>query len=107
MSVILNETFLKNSPKGVENREIIEILFEFKEIVLAMVNPYIDHKAHFEDMHCIEESIQIAFGFEPNRDYHRFWEWGYCSCPSLDNSDVWGLAIKYYSAACVVHSPIL
>jgi len=106
--IVLNENFLKNSPCGVKNREIIEILFEFQEIIQQMDSVYADHKAMHLDIHSIHFSIQEAFGFPQNKDFHRFWEWGCgCTCPMFDNLDTWGLKIKYYAANCEVHSPIL
>jgi hypothetical protein len=105
--VILNENFLKNSPKGVKNKEIIEILFGFKEAIFDMENSYSNYKEMHEDLHIIEESIQEAFGFPQDKNYHRFWEWPGCACPVFDNMDSWGTPTKYYSAECPVHDEII
>ena len=101
--VILNEHFLENSPSGVKNREVIEILFEFKEAIAGMSSPYSNFKEMHQDLHELDFSIQEAFGFPQNKDFHRFWEYPGCSCPYIDNFDTWGTSSHYYNENCPVH----
>jgi len=50
-----------------------------------------------------ENLIQKAYGFEPNADFHRYWERPHCSCPSMDNSDRWGTGYNIIAGNCPVH----
>jgi len=101
--VKLNENFLKESPKGVKNRELIEIIFEFKEAIAGMASPYCDYKEMHRDLHEWEYALQQAFGFPQDTNFHRYWDWPGCSCPVFDNMDRWGTDQKVVSPNCVVH----
>jgi len=102
---ILSERFIRNSPNGTKFFKELIILYELKSTILKFKDTYTSAcmKEMHEDLHCLEEAIQEAFGYKPDRNYHRFWEWPYCKCPVLDNMDHWGTSIHYYSGSCPVH----
>lgn len=51
----------------------------------------------------IEFELQDAWKFERNANYHRFWNRPKCTCPKLDNEDVYGLSCAYYNQSCPLH----
>ena len=47
---------------------------------------------------------QTAFNFEPDVNFHRFWELPKCTCPKLDNLDTYGMGMRYISSTCPIHN---
>jgi hypothetical protein len=47
--------------------------------------------------------LQIAWGFNPDRNYHKFWELPKCDCPSMDNDDKYPYGNYYKSGGCLLH----
>ena len=50
-----------------------------------------------------EFEIQKAFNFEPDVNFHRFWELPKCVCPRMDNLDSWGTNYSIMRADCILH----
>jgi len=74
---IYNSIIVDNDPK------------QFKEFARLLTN--------------LENEIQELFNFEPNVNFHRFWETPKCECPKLDNEDCHGVGIKYINPKCKFH----
>lgn len=102
---VLSKSFL-DMQNCWENLDKIKELFEWKyEIYEAMENT--DDKdllklyAHMVTQN--EFDIQVLFKFEPNPNYHRFWELPKCTCPKLDNQDRLGTISYLISTSCPIH----
>jgi len=51
----------------------------------------------------IEFNLQELWGFEKNKNYHRFWERPYCTCPKMDNDDAYPYGLYVISSSCILH----
>lgn len=56
-----------------------------------------------EEWRKLQERLQAAWGFEVNRDWHRFWEMPKCACAALDNTERLGTPYKVYNTHCPIH----
>jgi len=52
----------------------------------------------------VEFQLQEAWGFDRDDKFHSYWyRVPHCTCPKLDNKDVFGSAIRYINEDCPVH----
>lgn len=54
----------------------------------------------------LEFEQQKLWNFEPNADFHRFFDFPGCTCPKLDNIDRLGSPYKVYNKACLIHGDV-
>ncbi len=54
----------------------------------------------------IEFDLQRVWGFECNKNMHRFWNVPKCSCPKFDNEDRYGTPYTIVNLGCLVHGEI-
>ena len=104
-TMTLSEGFLL-SRDAMCNLENIKALFIWKyEIFTAMETEEDDELLRvFADLVWEnEKNIMMAFNFEPNRKFFRFWEMKKCTCPVMDNQDYWGTDLYIYSGDCRIH----
>jgi len=64
-------------------------------------------KALFEVWTNIQYSLQMAWGFPEDANYHRFWEVPKCACPPIDNSERLGTPYKIVDSACPIHGELV
>lgn len=57
-----------------------------------------------EQFENLEYEQQKLWGFEPNRNFHRWWEVPKCKCPSMDNRDNYGTKYRIIAGHCPVHT---
>ena len=103
----LNERMILQ--QNLSESEVAEILrlHEYKLTVRARMralpsdNPKI--KAYAKDLEQIEFLLQDAWKFERNINYHKFWEVTHCTCPKMDNDDVWPSGHYVRNFECPVH----
>jgi len=55
------------------------------------------------EWHENEFKLQDLWGFERDRNYHKFWNIPSCQCPKMDNDDVYPTGYYVISAACKLH----
>lgn len=48
-------------------------------------------------------SLQRAWGFEEDKNYHRFWDLPGCLCPKMDNNDNYPSGYYYVNFGCPLH----
>lgn len=101
----LNPHFLERN-KAEENIELIKELFVKKFKLFSRMDRS-DKKETLmrlaEEVTQNEFEIQKAFNFEPNINFHRFWELPKCKCPHMDNQDMWGTGRFIYTEHCPIH----
>jgi len=51
-----------------------------------------------------EFNLQESWGFPRNINFHKFWERPGCSCPRLDNEDLYPSGPYYRCSDCQLHS---
>ncbi len=51
----------------------------------------------------IEFSLQKLWGFEPDKNYHRFWKLPQCTCPTMDNEDAYPTGYYVVNQNCILH----
>lgn len=103
--MVLNVNFLKAN--GAEkNLDLIKELFKKKFRLFSRMDRASKKETLMklaEEVTQNEFEIQKAFNFEPNINFHRFWEIPKCECPHMDNQDWWGTARNIYTAECPIH----
>jgi len=56
----------------------------------------------------IEFNLQEALGFPKNRNYHKYWKYlKGCTCPKLDNKELFGTDYRIYLANCPWHGDFI
>jgi len=51
----------------------------------------------------LETEQQKLWNFEPNSNFHRFFDFPGCKCPKLDNADRLGTRYKIFQEDCPIH----
>ena len=51
----------------------------------------------------IEFYLQGFWGFPHDANYHRWWNVPKCSCPAMDNEDMYGTEYNVYNESCPIH----
>lgn len=52
----------------------------------------------------IEYTLQLLWGFPMDRNFHKYWyKINGCTCPKLDNMDVYGTEYRYLNKECPFH----
>ena len=54
----------------------------------------------------IEFKLQEALKFGRNVNMHRFWLLPKCSCPKMDNEDMYGTRYTVINCSCVLHGSV-
>ena len=102
---VLNSNFLKAN-NAEENLELIKKLFMKKFKLFSRMDRSTKKETLMklaEEVKQNEFEIQKAFNFEPNYDFHRWWELPKCKCPIMDNQDWWGTSRNIHTADCPIH----
>lgn len=103
--MVLNPRFLKaNNAEG--NLELIKELFKKKYRLFSRMDRSTKKETLMklaDEVTQNEFEIQKAFNFEPNINFHRFWELPKCECPHMDNQDMWGTGRFIYTENCPIH----
>jgi hypothetical protein len=53
--------------------------------------------------HVIQLKLQELWGFEMDKNYHKFWNLTACTCPKIDNEDRHPSGYYVYSGDCSLH----
>ena len=104
------------------NRYLVEEKKLTEEQVDKIKNLHVAQAAHVEHMQrldpkkdieslrkCLEVwrfnefSIQEAWGFPRNPDFHREYMLPHCRCPKMDNEDMWGTEYRIKRDDCPLH----
>lgn len=60
-------------------------------------------KAYANNFEQIEFAMQQCWGFEMDRNHHRWFEVPKCTCPKMDNADRIGTPYRIHTADCPIH----
>ena len=109
-AMMLNPRLLEQ--QGIEDMESINKLkdthVERFKIFEAMENT--DDSKELQELAIQFEKLEFKqqklWGFEPNSDFHRWWEVPKCTCPKSDNRDAYGTPYRYYVGKCPVHTSL-
>jgi hypothetical protein len=103
---MINEKLLK--AQGVEhNREEIEKLHQRIEYLFEYVEetaPSCYESPIVGYLEGIEYQLQALWGFPLDRNRHTWWLLlPGCTCPPMDNADLWGTDKRWYNTGCPWH----
>lgn len=101
----LSPGFLERN-KAMDNLELIKELFVKKFKLFSRMDRATKQETLMKLADQVTENeyeIQKAFNFEPNINFHRFWELPKCTCPHMDNQDMWGTGRNIFSGDCPIH----
>ena len=91
----------------IENKreELYETYINMFKIFEKMTTSTISETHHLvKKLEEIEFKMQELFGFQHNRDFHRYWlESPRCSCPKMDNYDNYGTPYRITDLDCPIH----
>ena len=100
----LNEN-LVNRQKAWNNVEAIKETHWLKHVIYDMIRETDDAKllkSLAQDLTEIEYELQGLWNFPYDANYHRFWEAPKCTCPVIDNQDVYPY-MHYRTLNCPLH----
>ena len=87
--------------------ELLKGLYKIKGTIFNLCEKHIDDplqlRCYHKMLHQVDNTIQEAWNFPQNENYHKFWYWPGCQCPALDNEDHWGSSRRIYSSKCPIH----
>jgi len=58
------------------------------------------YAAKFEELEYLQQTL---WRFEPNKDYHRWYDVPKCTCPKQDNDDLFGCKQRIIDLKCIIH----
>ena len=103
----LNENLIKDLGVSPQQLERIKFLNKMRILLEArlteVTDPYlIDllYRAWTEN----EFKLQDAWGFPRNSKFHKSWYIPACSCPKMDNDDMYPTGLMVMSADCKIHA---
>lgn len=99
--------------RGLTEEQIAEVTFRQNkrhiielEMAILDVSDEADRKK-LEHLYAVwvenEYLLQDAWGFERNSNMHRDYLVPHCSCPKMDNDDMYGTDLRYRSPNCIFH----
>jgi len=79
-------------------------LFKTLEKLENTDNNVFDLETLMVEIENIEFNMQELWGFEKNRNMHRYWfDNDVCTCPKMDNFDKMGTGYRMYNSNCIIH----
>jgi len=60
-------------------------------------------KTHYKKLTDIEYNMQLLYGEKENIAYHRFWETPKCTCPKVDNLEIYPSNNPIFNSKCPIH----
>lgn len=105
--LILNERLIIQQKLSEGEVEQILLLHEYRLTLCAKMealpsdNPKI--KAYAQELEQLEFLLQDAWKFPRNANFHRFWEMPHCTCPKMDNDDVYPSGYYVRNLSCPIH----
>lgn len=102
----INEELLVKQGMG-HNREKIKELHKHIENIFKFIDSHRlecynrDYVSHLEKL---EYELQELWGFGKDRSKHEWWmKIPGCTCPKMDNEDLWGIDQRWYNSDCPWH----
>ena len=73
---------------------LFKLIEESEEENLPLLQEYVE---------ATEYALQRAWGFEEDKNYHKFWLTPRCLCPSVDNMERYASGYYIYNLDCPLH----
>ena len=106
-TVLLNRYILKR-----QNKDNEESINKIKDLHLRKLKIFdkmeqtddvIKLHQFAKELEQIEFDLQKEWGFEQDRDFHRWWLVPKCTCPDMDNEEMYGMPYGMVDENCPVH----
>jgi hypothetical protein len=81
---------------------LLEKLKIYDEIIKNDTNL---HK-YYKKLTNIEYNLQLLYGEKEDKTYHRFWETPKCTCPKIDNIEIYPNKEPIFNLKCPIHGEI-
>ena len=78
-------------------------LIEKLKIYDKILNTKYKLKTHYKKLTDIEYNMQLLYGEKENIAYHRFWETPKCTCPKIDNLEIYPSNNPIFDSKCPIH----
>lgn len=105
LALVVNKTLLETQDCQ-ENLERIKELHRYRLQLEDKMHEEGDHKTLklYDFLYTqLELSLQDAWKFPRNANFHRFWERPKCTCPKLDNEDRYPSGVYVVNLGCPLH----
>lgn len=66
-----------------------------------------DLRIYYKKLTDIEYNMQLLYGEDENISYHRFWETPKCTCPKIDNLELYPSASPIFDYNCPIHRKVI
>ena len=107
LGVRLNKVLVDRNNLAEENIANIERLHRVKHYIFEYMNNTDDPeklKKLANLVELVEYKLQSTWGFNIDKNYHRWFEVPKCSCPKMDNAQYIGLGYKVINKECKIHA---
>ena len=100
------------SPRLLDGQDCLENLEEIIETHQLKLSLYVQMNETNDpkelrrlavQVHEVEFKLQDLWKFERNKNFHKFWEYPKCTCPTLDNYDRYPYGYYVHSGECLIH----
>jgi hypothetical protein len=82
-------------------------LLEKLKIFDIIENSTDDLRPFYKKLTDIEYNMQLLYGEDENSSYHRFWETPKCTCPKIDNLELYPTTNSIFDYNCPIHGKII
>ncbi len=105
-TIYLNETLIKDKNVSKKNLNRIKTL-HFQKMILFEAMEKIDDpntlRKYDKYLDEIETELQYCWGFDYNPNFFKFWERPKCTCPKMDNEDMYPTRYCIINSDCPLH----
>jgi hypothetical protein len=107
INISLNEHLAKR--QGVTDDELValKVSHQLKFMIFSAAQQYKKDPKVLQMLYAVETALEFEqqklWHFEPNKRFHRFFEFPGCTCPKLDNIDRIGVGPFIFYTSCPVH----
>lgn len=102
-SIFLNLDLVEDKSRIPELKELYIQMFKNFEKQKTVKNNILLYNLN-QEIETIEFKMQEIFGFNKDKNFHRYWnESPRCTCPKLDNIDLYGTEYRIFDTECPIH----
>ena len=84
-------------------KKLKNCLIEKLKIYDIIENSDEDLQQYYKKLTDIEYNLQILYGEDEDASFHRFWETPKCTCPKIDNVEIYPSKTPYFNENCLIH----
>jgi len=91
-----------------EQIQAINLMHISREAMLTAANNDVNSaKAIYPSWVALETALQRLWGFTEDISYVKFWHYPHCTCPKIDNDDLYPSGLYVFNNSCPIHGTVV